>query len=106
MRLIDADELHKKSMRIINGNASNEAWAIAYAITGAETVEAEPVKHGKWQKAYIGMNNNGGIYLGDTEHTGYLCSVCGNFAYPYIKEKLIAKYCFECGAKMEEKYEY
>lgn len=95
MRLIDADELHKKAMRIINGNASNEAWAIAYAIAGAETVETEPIKHGHW------------LSPGADEPTKeFVCSECkGLVLLGYYTRKCYYSYCPNCGTKMEEKDE-
>lgn len=56
------------------------------------SVEAEPVRHGKWERHYIRPNVYADLY--------WHCSCCGGkladeFANHY-------KYCPDCGAKMDE----
>ena len=85
MRLIDADELLKK----LNEERIQYNADINYFITNAPTVEAEPVRRGKW------------VVAGDTTHY-YICSVCG------APGDCFDNYCRSCGARMgeEEKDEY
>ena len=56
-----------------------------------EVDEVEPVRHGRWiDEDYV------------PSHTKYTCSVCGNTMLTnseYVKKH---KYCFACGAKMDE----
>lgn len=89
MRRIDADELYKKAMDIIQDKASYKAFAIINAISIAPTIEAEPVRHGKW-KHVAGMNSK--------------CSECGRY-FP-VKEfdsrPFDINFCPNCGAKMDE----
>lgn len=53
------------------------------------TVDAEPVKHGRWQKERNPMMYQIVPYV-------YVCSQCGT-AFEYE-----TPYCGECGAKMDE----
>ena len=89
MRRIDADELYKKAMDIIQDKASYKAFAIINAISIAPTIEAEPVRHRKW-KHVAGMNSK--------------CSECGRY-FP-VKEfdsrPFDINFCPNCGAKMDE----
>ena len=96
-RLIDADKLkpdiacHKQYTD--QKYKSDRQWAIGYnagieralfSITYARTIEAEPVRHGKW------------LMITDSKHCG-VCSVC--FRQDYIDP--IATHCRYCGAKMD-----
>ena len=83
MRLIDADAL----MELANNHKNKvvDANDIARFIT----IEAEPVRHGRW----IDPEDNDG-------HTEWHCSYCGDVVcttcgYPG------ANYCSFCGAKMD-----
>lgn len=88
MRLIDADELYKKALDIIKDEASYKAFAIVNAISTAPTIEAEPVRHGKW----IDSGINGTVS----------CSLC-KFTDFFAKQNrvMLFKYCPGCGAKMD-----
>ena len=83
MRLIDADALIKTL------GIGDMPIRLTYEINNAPTVEAVPVKHGKWLKAY-----------GDHEAFGIrpfyrYCSCCNeSTAFPY-------NYCPNCGARMD-----
>ena len=69
MRLIDAD-----------------AYAFPGDLIHEPTIEAEPVKHGRWDAREM---KDIGTY------TVYWCSECNNFSY--FKHN----YCPNCGAKMD-----
>ena len=56
-------------------------------ITGAPTVDAEPVVRGRWEERY---KPNGEYVAWD----GYYCSACG-------KQAAKSNYCPHCGAKMD-----
>ena len=101
MRLIDADELKELICNNVypvqdafNTQDYGMFWTggIEKGIDEAPTIDAEPVRHGHW------------IYCRDryADHKQYQCSVCGK--HMWSKEKYIKdeKYCFNCGAKMEE----
>lgn len=82
MRLIDKDKIHKEAMDIIHDKAGWKAFAIANAISMAETIEAEPVKHGTWEEVEFGQ-----FFECSNCHNSSLCG-CEN-------------YCPKCGAKMD-----
>lgn len=84
MRLIDADKL-KPDMEIFTSAYSTELTKCysKEAIDNAPTVNAEPIKHGKW------------IKHGGDKYPYYDCSECGN------GDNMAMPYCAECGAKMD-----
>lgn len=55
------------------------------------TADVVEVKHGKW------------FLLDDCSNAGVYCSVCRKKVYreKYANQKLLSKYCPNCGAKME-----
>lgn len=85
MRLIDADEMKDelKDMDFVLTKHNVEDW-----IDEQPTVDAGPVRHGKWQP----MNERNEIY-GDV----YMCDNCGHGFV--ICENF--HYCPNCGAKMD-----
>lgn len=94
MRLIDADaldrEMYRKSFEVNDGrNVWNSGLWIRYkifeeAIRDAPTIDAEPVRHGKW------IDDSNGI-----EGAWNYCSVCGEQAID------LYDFCPNCGAKMD-----
>lgn len=93
MRLIDADKLlHevKMSTKLIaesrNATARNVVKKVLYIIEHSETVDAEPVRHGKW------------IALPKEFDTFCKCSLCN---YPVDFNWGQTNYCPNCGAKMD-----
>lgn len=109
MRLIDADaldaEMYRKSFEVDDGrNVWNSGLWIRYkifeeAIREAPTVDAVPVRHGKW-------------IIQDNPGTGWYrvtCSECGEdvtSTAPCIgffpNAKVVWDYCPYCGARMDE----
>ena len=96
MRFIDADALIRKHCKAECG-CKREECGLTYEkdgcdgctfvkeIENAETVDAEPVKKEMW---LVSLNGNP------------FCTGCGTeFRFP----KGVAKFCPECGAKMEGK---
>lgn len=84
MRLIDADVLYTELVKMNDFGELSAKKAIRI-VSKAQTVDAVPVRHGKW----IGKN------IGD-EHYDY-CSECR-----YIEWNAPNNYCPNCGAKMDE----
>lgn len=98
MRLIDADALIKK----LESNSWNiDEWELPFdhvtaglkanamdreTVEGMPTVDAVPVKHGKW------------IQVGHIEHMQivYRCSACNG------QTIVDGKFCPNCGARMDE----
>lgn len=93
MRLIDADAL----IKTLNEEKIKFNADVNYFILNAPTVEAEPVKHGKWIP----------LYPHDVPITNeYKCSVCGlGFDEDEETECVVYdtfKYCPHCGARMHK----
>ena len=89
MRLIDADALKEKVLSedpnpwIVNIVTSG----IIEALDNAPTIDAEPVRHGRWEKA---------------DNLKPKCSVCGEFhLYSWTDHKK-CNFCPNCGAKMDK----
>lgn len=87
MRLIDADALFEvlglDQYNNAEGMTSDEEW-IADAIMSVPTIEAEPVRRGKWIRE---------------PNCWYRCAVCGDH-YPSIADNMKYNYCPNCGADM------
>lgn len=93
MRLIDADALIQdlKDHNIPFNADINEAIIVA------PTVDAEPVKHGRWDTKYLSEDEDwSGI-----EHTIGRCSVCEG-KVDIAGKRIPYLYCPFCGAKMDE----
>lgn len=79
-RAVDAYMTGDKEIRV--------SWNDAvYLVTVAPTVEAEPVKHGRW----LPSDKGDGIYT---------CSECGFVRDAYVLEE--KAFCPHCGAPMDE----
>lgn len=78
MRLIDADEIIIPCME-----TTTDDYRAQSMVDEAPTVEAVPVRHGRWIK----MSDADGIFYG--------CSECGEW------HKETSGYCPYCGAKMD-----
>ncbi len=99
MKLIDADalarEMYHKSFEVDDGrNVWNSGLWIRYkifeeAIRDAPTIDAEPVRHGKW----LPENRTMDAY--------WVCSCCGFPSEAHGAFK-IYKFCPNCGARMDE----
>lgn len=91
MRLIDADELYVEVLsweNCYNGFSDTYDKArIIDTIDEQPTIEAEPVRRGRWIKT-----DKHDIYY----QPGYKCSVCK------ILTTCHGSYCPNCGAKMED----
>lgn len=79
MRLIDADKLPKYTGYALS------ASEVAMAVENAPTIEAEPVRHGRWVFPYGG-------------HKYKKCSSCGKTFYSISYD---STYCPNCGARMD-----
>ena len=95
MRLIDAEELLKilqEQQKLGNVNDSRGRAKAILEVIHAPTVEAEPVKHGRWEK----HDNLMGEY--------YHCSVCDTRTeVATCMGDPIFVYCPFCGARMDLK---
>lgn len=81
MRLIDADALIPKGTKV-----TDDVIAVHNAIKNAPTIEAEPVRYGRWM-------------CGDYYDIGDVCSEC-DWDSGMVNPTL--RYCPNCGAKMDK----
>lgn len=80
MRLIDADKIRYRDMS--DGQVNGGVWyTFIEDIQKQPTVDAEPVRHGKW--------------IPWKYHDGFRCEICKEPVYNKYK------YCPNCGAKMD-----
>ena len=86
MRLIDVDAYCETYCRWYRDGECNNGFACAMQL--APTIEAEPVKHGRWMERQIQGRYGSNTY--------YECSVCCQIADEYK-----SPYCRHCGAKMD-----
>lgn len=100
MRLIDADALTEKAYwhgehpDVGNPFAEGVEAVDMSDIDNAPTIEAEPVRHGRWEGTADGYWN------GELVYDIWNCSECG-FDADGADEKPDWNYCPNCGAKMD-----
>ncbi len=90
-RLIDEDSLKFTNFEIVmcEGDFRKAFKLLCEKLDNAPTVDAEPVRHGRWEKVYgdhISMGLRPWVVC---------CSECG-------KVGTESNYCPECGAKMDK----
>ena len=83
MRLIDADEI------IFDEMVKDFIVVYKHNIDNAPTVDAEPVRHGKWKKT-------------SCKWVTYACSECGERTDETIMGEPRYVYCPMCGARMDK----
>ena len=101
MRLIDAGALKKKAQ--MRGHVLKKSMVTVYHmcvsthdIDEAPTVDAEPVRHGRWKTMPYRTVEHGNVVIsGEAE----MCTNCRCAKKEYHKQM---NYCPNCGAKMDE----
>ena len=98
-RWIDTDAAYAVLTDYYHHSTDTQHAALREALGRVETVDAVPVRHGRWiKKRYwsegVGMGERYGYY--------YSCSKCGNLVCGGYDE-CGKKYCDECGARMDGK---
>lgn len=85
-RLIDADELYTVLVKM-NDFGELSAKKAVRMVSKAPTVDAVPVRHGKWIRDEFGAR----------------CGVCGLYAYrDKFDQPWESPYCPMCGARMDK----
>ena len=99
MRLIDANKLKQDVLDwqdCYNGFSDTYDKAMIIGeIDEQPTIEAEPVRHGKWIKENI-------VLTSLPPQRRWHCSECGSIRDGY-DENVLTPYCSNCGAKMDLK---
>lgn len=96
MRLIDADKLRLSYWVSPTSTVSTAGQYYFYSqaeIDNAPTIDAEPVRHGKWIKENI-------VLTSLPPKRRWHCSECGSIRDGY-DETVLTPYCPHCGAKMD-----
>ena len=89
-RLIDADALYTLFVKMKSFGELTAKKAIR-CVEEAPTVDAEPVRHGKWIDE--------GQYADFLPHHAWRCSECGEHVID--ADTPWGRYCSNCGAKMD-----
>ena len=101
MRLIDADTLKQDIF-----NMCNCFDGVQRLVDEAPTVEAEPVRHGRWiltESPYAEYEEG----MDGESHPRYVCSLCsteagfGSDPDGFATDQELSDYCPGCGAKMD-----
>ena len=101
MKMLSLDDaIHAVTMLLDDENDIDKVWScdvinnLKYA---PSVMDAEPVRHGRWVNIGIDFEHA----KDDETFYEWRCSVCnrGNVVYPINPT---VKYCYECGAKMDE----
>ena len=99
VRLIDADAIpfrdELKRLSVLDHDKYITAETLEYMLEHAPTVEAVPVKHGRWIPTH-----ESGMFSHPYSIT-YVCSECGNKIYTLMGMPQVTEYCSKCGAKMD-----
>lgn len=107
MRLIDGDEAIEKVQdiepififKVSEVIATQRTSDVIAMLENAPTIEAEPVKTGKWISREVDHTEH---MVADGTQTAK-CSVCGKYhTTPYLYFFKDYAYCPNCGARMEE----
>lgn len=90
MRLINLSEVINEIERFKGYLDEDMILRIKIAINKLPTIDAEPIRHGKWL-----MNDAYGTY----------CSECGSASFEITGSqysKMKTRYCWHCGARMDK----
>lgn len=107
MRPIDADAARVKLQaardKAPDGSAEKAAMdTFLYFLDACPTIEAEPVRHGRWEQDYELVQG----FEDNSEYPYVACNLCGNKEYgldlnDYTDYDDLPNYCPNCGAKMD-----
>ena len=87
MKLVDVDEVYKVLADYYHLRTEIQHKALKEAIERIPTVEAKPIRHGRWKGKPI---------------AGYSTVKCSECGYVFMENSGKWNYCPNCGAKMDE----
>ena len=88
-RLIDTDEAYALLTDYYHHSTDTQHAALREALGRVETVDAVPVRHGRWKEDPSGYGF-------------WICSACG-FVSEASAADMLYKFCPVCGARMDGK---
>ena len=95
MRLIDGDELIELLLSTAITDKQREySECVQYAVEKMPTVDAVPVRHGRWIRVY----SRPGVF----KYLGWTCDQCGQRTGNEYAPQWY-KFCPNCGARMDGK---
>lgn len=101
-RLIDADAFKKENERLLHCDFPYlSETTLEELIDEAPTIDAEPVKHGKWKQNEI-VQECFDIDGNKTWGIKYMCESCGFKTIAIEGHFAQYKYCPPCGARMDK----
>lgn len=95
IRLINAQDAFNVLSDYYHHSTHVQHLALQEALNKVPTVDAEPVRHGKWVPKYIRI-------CGQDWVSGMKCSECGEDALNAEGDEFLTDYCPNCGARMDE----
>ena len=94
-RWIDTDAAYAVLTDYYHHSTDTQHTALREALGRVETVDAEPVRYGRWIREDYWSE---GVGMGESHGYYYKCSECGNLVRGGYDE-CGKKYCDKCGAK-------
>jgi hypothetical protein len=88
MRLIDADAMRQDWLENGQNEYVYDTNAVLDSIDAQPTIEAEPVRHGRWVESLVIQTDISALY-------DYTCSECA------IVSNRESNYCPNCGCRMD-----
>ena len=99
--LINLNDARKKLNELEGSAEYNKGVTDAFnALFDLPTIEAEPVKHGRWKQVEV-VHDRKDAKIQDWQQAQ--CSVCGRWhTTPFMYYLKLDNYCPNCGANMRE----
>lgn len=92
MRPIDADAMRQDWLENVQNEYVYDTNAVLDSIDAQPTIEAEPVRHGRWVMTLYATTSKRNRVIANKK---FACSECG-----YGNGRKQSNYCPNCGAKM------
>lgn len=98
-KVVEIDRVVNEIARFKGYLDDDMIYRLQFAIKRLPTVDAEPVKHGRWEQAEV-VHDRKDAKIQDWQQAK--CSVCGRWqTTPFMYYLKLDNYCPNCGAKMD-----